>query len=166
VKRGTSPGRRSRRFDAVEPSWGFYLLGVAGFVLGVGHYVTAGGGLAQSLEVLMLWALSAVTCHTGYDLAGRSLSRRGGFRAVGYTYVLVFSFVLLATAIVLTWRLEHGQVQEGKFVLIFAGVLGAAVGGRSSLFVVELRESFERNQDLTKLLTVNQRVLRHNLGTR
>lgn len=148
---------------AIRPSWGFYGLGAIALCLSAVHLLTEGEGIGTSLETLILVALSATIFYTGYDLPDRTLSRAGCLRAFAYTVVFTFAFVMLATAIVLIWRLEHGHVNDGQFVVLFAGVLGAAVGSRVNIYAIEFEEAFERNQALTKLLTVNQRVLRHNL---
>ncbi|AGN01182.1 redox sensing protein [Salinarchaeum sp. Harcht-Bsk1] len=129
----------------------------------IGHLLTEGEGLGTGLEGLILFTLSTTVLYTGYELPDRSLSRAGAVDALRNTAVFVVAFVLLANAIVLIWHYEQGHVEDAQFVVIFAGVLGAAVGGQANVYAVEFREAFDRNQALTKLLTVNQRVLRHNL---
>ncbi|WP_460922666.1 sensor histidine kinase [Salinarchaeum chitinilyticum] len=149
--------------DAIDPRLGFYALGAAGVGLAVGHFLTEGATVGTVLEVVILFALAAATAYTGRELSGRELSERGAVDAFVYTCTFTASFLLLATAIVLIWHLDHGTAEETQFVIIFAGVLGSAVGGRATVSTVESREAYERNQELAKLLTVNQRVLRHNL---
>ena len=148
---------------AIPPTWGFYALAAGGFALAFGHLLTEGEGVGTLLEGLILLALSATVWYTGYELPERSLSRAGAVDALRSTVIFVAAFVLLAAAIVLNWYVEQGHVEDGQFVIVFAAVLGAAVGGRANVYAEEFRDSFERNEALTKLLTVNQRVLRHNL---
>jgi len=148
---------------AIDPAWGFYALGAAGTLLAVVHLLTQGGGAGNALETVIVVVLAAFTAYSGYELSDRQLSTRGAWDAVVYTCGFAGAFLMLASAIVLVWRLQHEVVPEAQFVLIFAGVLGTAVGARANVVAVEFREAYERNQALTKLLTVNQRVLRHNL---
>lgn len=157
------PSRRLPVLGGSDPAWGFYALGIGGLLFTAGHLVTEGGGVGTVLETVILVTLSAFTAYTGYELPDRELSRQGAADAFQYTCGFAGSFVLLASAIVLIWHVDHGGTREAQFVVVFAGILGTAVGGRASVSAVEFREAYERNQALTKLLTVNQRVLRHNL---
>ncbi|MFW5939309.1 MAG: hypothetical protein ACOCQU_02560 [Halolamina sp.] len=72
------------------------------------------------------------------------------------------SFASLALTIWLIWRLE-GDESDLFFLVAFATTLGAAVGTRGGLYAIESEERLREAEDLTKLLTINQRVLRHNL---
>jgi signal transduction histidine kinase len=75
---------------------------------------------------------------------------------------IVAAFMLLAIAVWLTWTIRSPS-REFSFLVSFAGALGAAVGTRGSLYAVEGNERLEEAEELSKLLTINQRVLRHNI---
>ncbi|TKX76711.1 sensor histidine kinase, partial [Halorubrum sp. SD626R] len=49
------------------------------------------------------------------------------------------------------------------FLLSFAASLGAAVGSRGSLYAVKADEQLTEAQELATLLSINDRVLRHNI---
>jgi signal transduction histidine kinase len=69
---------------------------------------------------------------------------------------------MLAVVVWLTWAMG-GHPQELSFLTSFAAALGAAVGTQGSLFAVAEEERLKEAQELSKLLMVNQRVLRHNI---
>ncbi|WP_248517749.1 sensor histidine kinase [Salinarchaeum laminariae] len=156
-------GERVLRPGRFDPRLAFYALGAVGLGLASAHFVLEGPAIGTTLEVVILVTLAVLTAYTGRELPDRSLSERGAIDAFVYTCGFAASFVLLAFAIVLIWHVDHGGAQESQFIVVFAFVLGTAVGSRANVYAVEYRESYERNQALTKLLTVNQRVLRHNL---
>jgi signal transduction histidine kinase len=62
----------------------------------------------------------------------------------------------------LTWSIR-GPTREFSFLVSFAATLGAVVGTRSGLYAVENQERLKEAQELSKLLRINQRVLRHNI---
>lgn len=148
--------------NAACPKHGFYALGLTCFGLGGAHYLLEGEGLGTLLELFMIWGLSAIVLHTGYRSAERHVSPSGRWRALLLGVGVTAAFTLLAFAVWLTWFLE-GKHMELTFLLSFAAALGAAVGTRSSLYAVESDERLTESQQLTKLLKINQRVLRHNL---
>jgi signal transduction histidine kinase len=148
--------------DTVHPRHGFYALGWLCFGLGTAHYLIQDSGLASILELLMIGGLSVIVLFTGSELSERSVSRHGQWRALLVGVVIAGSFTLLSFAVWLTWTLG-GIDAELSFLLSFATAFGAAVGTRASLYSVESSERLEETEELTKLLRINQRVLRHNL---
>jgi signal transduction histidine kinase len=144
------------------PRYGFYALGGLCFGLGIIHYFIEGNGLEPILEMLMIVGLSTIVLYNGYELSERPLSRDGKWRALLVGGVIAASFTVLALAVWMTWSLD-GPNPELSFLLTFATSLGAAVGTRASLFAVQSNEQLAETNDLTKLLRINQRVLRHNL---
>ncbi|WP_435074568.1 sensor histidine kinase [Halorubrum sp. HHNYT27] len=148
--------------DRIRPQQGVYALGALCFGLGVAHLLTDGEGVGTSLEAFVICAIALVVVVTGYELPDRPISRSGRWRAVRIMVTVAGSFALLALAIWLIWYLE-GDPTEFGFLVSFATTLGSAVGARGGLYAVEADERLSEADDLTKLLTINQRVLRHNL---
>ena len=146
----------------VRPQHGVYALGTFCVGLGIGHLVTEGEGLGTGLEAFVICGISLLVVATGYRLPDRPISRSGQWRALRTAVGVAGSFALLALAVWLIWALEGNQT-EFTFLLAFATALGSAVGIRSGLYAVEADERLSEARDLTKLLTINQRVLRHNL---
>ncbi|WP_233255140.1 sensor histidine kinase [Halopenitus persicus] len=114
------------------------------------------------LESFIIWSLSALVFFTAYTLPRRDVSLGGRWRALGVSVGVTAAFILLAVAVWLTWAIR-GPVREFSFLVSFAGTLGAVVGTRTSLYAVEGNERLKEAQELSKLLTINQRVLRHNI---
>jgi two-component system sensor histidine kinase RegB len=156
------PLRMSFTTETIHPRYGFYALGWLCFGLGIVHYYVEGSGLESLLEMLMIAGVSTIILYTGYELSGRPISKAGRWRALLLGTVVAGSFAVMAFAIWMTWSLD-GRNDELSFLLSFATTLGAAVGTRVSLFAVESNEQLAETQELTKLLRINQRVLRHNL---
>jgi len=148
--------------EAVHPRHGFYAAGALCFGLGLVHYRIQTGGLETLLESLMIVGLSLIVLYTGYELADRSISAAGQWRALWLGIGVAISFTLLALAVWLTWSIGEPHPKQ-SFLLSFAASLGAAVGTRSGVYVVQSEERLTKTQELTKLLRINQRVLRHNL---
>jgi len=148
--------------DRIRPQHGVYALGSLCFGLGIAHLLTDGEGVGTSLETFVICAISLVVVVTGYELPDRPISRAGRWRAVRIAVTVAGSFGLLALAIWAIWYLE-GDPTEFGFLVAFAVTLGAAVGARGGLYAVEADERLDEARDLSKLLTINQRVLRHNL---
>jgi signal transduction histidine kinase len=146
----------------LQPRYGFYAFGWFCFGLGIVHYLIQGSGLASALEMLMVIGLSTIVLFTGYELSERPVSRAGQWRALLVGVVIAGSFALLSVAVWITWSIG-GITAELSFLLSFAPALGAAVGIRASLFAVQSNEQLAETEELTKLLRINQRVLRHNL---
>lgn len=148
--------------ETIQPRHGFYVLGWLCFGLGIVHLLVETRGLESVLETLMIVGLSTIVLYTGHGLAERPISRAGQWRALLVGVVIAASFTLLAVAVWVTWSLD-GINSELNFLLAFAAALGAAVGTRASLYAVESNEQLAKTNDLSKLLRINQRVLRHNL---
>jgi len=124
--------------------------------------VTEGEGVGTGLETFVICSIALLVVVTGYGLPERPISRSGQWRALRMALGVAGSFALLAITIWLIWTLEGGP-REFSFLLAFAATLGSAVGIRGGLYAVEADERLREARDLTKLLTINQRVLRHNL---
>lgn len=148
--------------EGFRPEHGVYALGLLCFGLGIVHLVTEGEGLGTVLESFIICSISGLVLVTGYRLPERPISRSGQWQTVKLTVGVMVSFALLAFAIWLVWRIE-GDETELFFLVSFASSLGAAVGVHGGLYAIESEERLSEAQDLTKLLTINQRVLRHNL---
>ncbi|MFW6317427.1 MAG: sensor histidine kinase [Halorubrum sp.] len=147
---------------SVRPQHGVYALGALCLGLGLAHLLTENEGVGTGLEAFVIGAIALLVVATGYELPDRPISRPGRWRAVRTAVTVAGSFALLALAIWLIWYLEGDQTELG-FLLAFATTLGSAVGVRGGLYAVEADERLREARDLTKLLTINQRVLRHNL---
>lgn len=139
-----------------------YALGVLCVGLGLAHLATESEGLGTWLETFVICGIALSVLETGYRLPERPISRAGQWQAVRTAVTVAGSFALLALAVWLIWVLEGDQT-ELSFLLAFATTLGSAVGIRGGLYAVEADERLREARDLTKLLTINQRVLRHNL---
>ena len=148
--------------ETVQPRHGFYAFGWLCFGFGIVHYLVEAGGLESLLEAFMIVGLSTIVLYTGYELDERPISRAGRWRALLTGVVTAGSFTILAGAVWATWSLD-GVNSELSFLLAFAASLGAAVGTRAGLYAVQSREQLAEMNELTKLLRINQRVLRHNL---
>jgi signal transduction histidine kinase len=148
--------------DAPLHRW-FYAYAVVGVVAAVAYGFLVGWTVAVGLEVVIILALSATLVYSGADARDRSLSPRGLARAAGLTALTGAVFTLLAVAVALIWRFEGHPVVDTEFMVVFAMWLGLAVGAQASLYAVASEEKRARLADLVKLLTMNQRVLRHNL---
>ncbi|WP_248896620.1 sensor histidine kinase [Haloplanus halobius] len=148
--------------ESIHPRYGFYAVGWICFGLGLIHYRIEPGGLESVLELVMIVGLSVIVLYTGYELPDQSISAAGQWRALLLGIGVAVSFTTLAFAVWLTWSID-GTHRKFSFLLSFAASLGAAVGTRSSLYAVQSKERLAKTQELTKLLRINQRVLRHNL---
>lgn len=146
----------------VPPQYGFYTLGIFCFTLGTQHAIFEGRGLETVLESFIICSLSILVLFTAYTLSNRDISLYGRWRALLISVGFTAAFMLLAVAVWMTWTIR-GPAREFSFLVSFAAVLGAVVGTRSSLFAVEANERLKEAQELSKLLRINQRVLRHNI---
>ena len=146
-----------------RPTKGYYILGTAGLGLSLAHLITEGGEFGTILEAIIIATLSGVIVYSGYDLTTRDLSDSGSLHAFHMTCLSALAFALLAVAISSIRFVQYRTFPDLQFMIILAGVLGGAFGGRANLYAVQSREELTHNQELTKLLNVNQRVLRHNL---
>jgi two-component system sensor histidine kinase RegB len=118
--------------------------------------------VGTGMEAFVICGIALLVVVTGYQLPDRPISRSGRWRALRIAVTVAGSFALLAFAIWLIWYFE-GDRGEFGFLIAFATTLGSAVGIRGGLYAVEADERLKEAGDLTKLLTINQRVLRHNL---
>ncbi|WP_435119498.1 sensor histidine kinase [Halolamina sp. C58] len=148
--------------ERIRAEHGVYFLGLLCFWLGVVHLFTEGEGLGTVLESFIICSMSGLVLVTGYQLPNRPISERGQWRTVWVGLGVMVSFALLALSIWLIWKL-NGTETEFFFLISFASSLGAAVGSRGGLYAIESEERLEEARDLANLLTINQRVLRHNL---
>ena len=146
----------------IRPQHGVYALGALCIGLGLAHLATEGEGLGTGLEAFVICGIALLVVATAYELPDRPISRSGKWRALRLAVIVAGSFALLAFAVWLIWAVE-GHQGELSFLLAFATALGSAVGIRGGLYAVEADERLSEARDLTKLLTINQRVLRHNL---
>lgn len=158
----TGPSLRSVVDLKVSPQVGFFALGVCCFFFGTQHAVFEGHGLETILESFIIWGLSFLVFVTAYTVADRDLSIPGQWRALVLSVGFTAAFMFLAVAVWIIWSIR-GPARELSFLVSFAGALGAAVGTRSSLYAVESNERLKEAEELTKLLKINQRVLRHNI---
>ncbi len=153
---------REQSADAVA-HWWFHAYALVGYVAAIAYGFAVGWSLAVGLETLILFALATTLVYSGVDARGRELSPSGVVRAAGLTALTGATFSLLAVAVALIWLLEGHPVVDVEFMVVFAMWLGLAVGAQASLYAVATEEKRTRLADLVKLLTMNQRVLRHNL---
>jgi len=148
--------------ERIGPQHAVYFLGAVCFGLGIVHLATEGEGLGTALEAFIICGIAGFVLVTGYQLPNRRISTAGQWRTVWLAVGVMVSFALLALSIWMIWRLE-GHAMELFFLVAFAATLGAGVGVRGGLYAIESEERLEEAEDLAKLLTINQRVLRHNL---
>ncbi|OYR59339.1 sensor histidine kinase [Halorubrum halodurans] len=151
-----SPSSRARPQHAV------YALGASCLGLGLVHLLTEGEGFGTVLESFVIGSIAAFVLLTAHRFPDRQISEAGRWRAVRLGFGVTAAFTLLAFAIWTIWAIE-GDPTELSFLVSFAATLGAMVGVRGGLYAVEAEERLAEARDLSKLLTINQRVLRHNL---
>ncbi|GAA0275552.1 sensor histidine kinase [Halobacterium noricense] len=156
-------GRTCERLTDAAAHWWFYVYAVVGFVAAVGYGYFVGWSVGVGLEVFILLSLAATLVYSGVDARGSEISQSGLRHVADLTALTGVSFALLAVAISLIWQLEGHPVVDTEFMVVFAMWLGLAVGAQASLYAVASEEKRTRLADLVKLLTMNQRVLRHNL---
>lgn len=148
----------------IAPCHGFAALGGICVALGVGHLAFAAAGVARLLEFALVFPLAAVALYTAVDVARWGLSRAGEWRAVRICAAVTLLFSALAVVVWSIWWLEH-HAFKFSFLLSFAASLGAAVGSRGGLYAVKADEQLTEAQELTTLLSISDRVLRHNIRT-
>ncbi|QAU11853.1 HAMP domain-containing histidine kinase [Halorubrum sp. BOL3-1] len=146
----------------VSPRNGFVALGGICAALGVRHVAFAGGGVGVLFESALIVGLSGIVLYTAYDLPEWDVSVPGRWRAVRIGGLTALSFPALAGVVWLIWLLSHHAFKL-SFLVSFAASLGAAVGSRAGLYVVKADERLTEAQELTTLLSINDRVLRHNI---
>ncbi|RLM51715.1 sensor histidine kinase KdpD [Halorubrum sp. Atlit-28R] len=146
----------------VTPRVGFAALGTLCAGLGAGHLASQGGGVGPLLESTLIVGLSGFVFYTVYDLPGWGISQSGRWRAVRIAALTALSFASLAGVVWLIWLLEHHAFKL-PFLIAFATSLGAAVGSRAGPYAVKADEQLAEAQELATLLSINDRVLRHNI---
>lgn len=146
----------------VHPFHGYFALAIAGTLLGVQHLLLEGEGLGTVLEAFIILSIAAFILYTAFDVPTRDLSVSGQWRSLKLSVGTALSFAILAAAVWVIWWIE-GHPEKLSFLLSFASVLGAVMGARAGLFAVESEERLAEAGELTKLLSINQRVLRHNI---
>ncbi|SDF33442.1 Signal transduction histidine kinase [Halorubrum xinjiangense] len=146
----------------VTPRVGFAALGGLCAGLGAGHLALQGGGVGALLESSLIVGLSGFVFYTVYDLPGWGISPSGRWRAVRIAALTALSFAALAGVVWLIWLLEHHAFKL-SFLISFAASLGAAVGSRAGPYAVKADEKLAEAQELATLLSINDRVLRHNI---
>lgn len=147
---------------SLTPRVGFAALGGLCAALGVGHLAIQGGGVGTLLESALIFGLSGFVFYTVYDLPDWGISASGRRRAVRIAALTALSFASLAGVVWLIWLLEHHAFKL-SFLISFATSLGAAVGSRAGPYAVKADEQLAEAQELTTLLSINDRVLRHNI---
>lgn len=156
-------GAHPRASHASRAHWLLYGLGVSGVGFAVAYGASGAASLGMALEVVILVSLSALIVYSGYDLSTRRLSSPRGRQVLWLTFGGTAAFVLLAVAVALAWELRGDQTVPTLFMAGFAAVLGATMSARAALYAAQTEEELDRSAELTKLLRINQRVLRHNL---
>lgn len=146
----------------VTPRVGFAALGGLCACLGAGHLALQEGGVGSLLESALIFGLSGIVFYTVYDLPDWGISPSGRWRAVRIAALTALSFAALAGVVWLIWLLEHHAFKL-SFLLSFAASLGAAVGSRAGPYAVKADEQLAEAQELATLLSINDRVLRHNI---
>ncbi|VTT88345.1 signal-transducing histidine kinase [Halorubrum sp. DM2] len=147
---------------SVSPRHGFVALGGVCAGLGVRHVAIGEGGAGVLLESALILGLSGIVFYTVYDLPEWNVSTAGRWRAVRIGGLTALSFAALAGIVWLIWVLDHHAFKL-SFLVSFATGLGAAVGSRAGLYVVKADEQLTEAQELATLLSINDRVLRHNI---
>ena len=146
----------------VTPRVGFAALGGLCAGVGAGHLALQGGGVGTLLESTLMFGLSGFVFYTVYDLPEWGISPSGRWRALRIAALTALSFAALAGGVWLIWLLEHHAFKL-SFLLSFAASLGAAVGSRGGPYAVKADEQLAEAQELATLLSINDRVLRHNI---
>lgn len=141
-----------------------YLLGSVSLVLGVVHVAPdADPLLTELVEATILFFFGGATGVIGYRLRRRDATVDEAlyvsvFVLAGGLIVEVFAVVFVSI------RLLSGEPTPVQEFLLFIGwSVGGAAGAWTGYYFVGMRTSLTEQRELTKRLTVLQRVLRHNL---
>lgn len=153
-----------RRFASKRSDVPLYLVGVTLFLLGAVHVALDDDPLYSELaEASILFAFGAATLVVGYRLRRRDATFDETLRVV----VAVLAGGVLVGALAAMYvatRLVTGEpTTEFWFVLFIGWSVGAAAGAWTGFYFVRLESALADQRDMTKRLTVLQRVLRHNL---
>lgn len=146
----------------VRPQHGFLALGLACTALAVQHFLMEGFGFGSVLESFITLSITGLFFYSVIELPTRDVSASNRWWALKGSIGTAVAFASLAGAIWVTWWVD-GQGFKLSFLLSFATNLGALVGVRASIYAAEAEERLTEAQELTKLLSINQRVLRHNI---
>lgn len=146
----------------IAPRYGFAALGGCCFGLGARHLAHQGQSVGIVLETLLILGLSSVAFYTVRDLPRWGISRSGQWRAVRIGAGTALGFAALAGVVWVIWLIGHHAFKL-SFLLSLAASLGAAVGSRGGLYAVKADEQLTEAQELATLLSINDRVLRHNI---
>lgn len=147
---------------ALHPVWGLHAMGVCGILLATAH-VIVNANAAGLLEGILVGGIAATLVYSGYDVQRRDLSDANQWWVVKYTALGVVTYTLLAAAVMVVFTFEGEPIPKTWFLLTLAGVLGGATTVQAGLYAAESRAELTRAEELTKLLKISQRVLRHNL---
>lgn len=147
---------------SLTPRVGFAGLGALCAGLGAGHLALQGGSVGSLLESALIVGVSGFVFYTVYDLPDWGISVSGRWRAARIAALTALSFAALAGVVWLIWLLEHHAFKL-SFLISFAASLGAAVGSRAGPYAVKADEQLAEAQELATLLSINDRVLRHNI---
>ena len=146
----------------VRPQQGFLALCVVCTSLGIQHLLFEGEGLETVIESFIILSIVGLLFYTAAGLPDRDITDANRWRALKVSIATAVSFGALAGTIWVNWWVG-GEALELSFLLSFAFTLGALVGARASLYAVEAEERLQEAEELSKLLSINQRVLRHNI---
>ena len=141
-----------------------YLLATVVFVLGGLHVVLDDDPLyAEVAEASILFLFGSATGLIGYRLRRRGASVDESLRVAIFVLGGGAGVGVLASLFVVLRLLTGEATPEFEFILFIGWSVGAAAGAWAGYYFVRMESSLEAQRDLTKRLTVLQRVLRHNL---
>jgi len=150
-----------RELTARQLATAYAVLGCVGLGLGIYHaWIDPHfGGI---LEAVLVWGVSSLVFYSITCIRRHALSNVGHFRALLITLGGTLAITLIGASLGVVW-LVHGvsNVQWVSLVSL-AFAVGAAMSSRASLYIIGLRETIDDYSELVTLLTINQRVLRHN----
>ena len=153
-------------WDAAEGRVGvpLYLLAASICLLGGLHMVLDADPLyAEVAEASILFVFGGAIGVVGYRLRGGDASLAESLRVA--TFVLGGGVIVgTLAALFVALRLLTGEATtELEYILSIGWSVGAAAGAWTGFYFVRMESSLRAQRDLTKRLTVLQRVLRHNL---
>lgn len=137
---------------------GVVLVQAAGYVWHDTHALVA--QLADA-SILLIFALAIAVI--GYRLHRRGTPHDDIYRVAFFSLAGGLIVGLLALLFVVIRVATHDPFPDQELVLFIGWSVGSAAGAWSGYYYVGLEASLADQRDLTKRLTVLQRVLRHNL---
>ena len=141
-----------------------YLLGGVILSLGLAHVAIDDDPLyAELAEASILFVFGVATVTVGYRLRRRDVTLQESLRIAVFVLAAGLVVGVLASLFVGLRRLTGEATPEPEFILFIGWSVGAAAGAWTGFYFVQLVAILEEQRDLTKRLTVLQRVLRHNL---